>query len=367
MKGRTGRQQPSPPNVDKTVSCTRLLRHCLATVLSSKCRLLYLQTTIASLEEEGILPEVLKHVKQLSDLITCSGVTKSWHAACQRVQPLHISIGGEEKLLLRVAGLTGILQWLQRQQMQRNLQEVKGLTLNFKNGYASDCRQSTGLMLFLQSVLTLTGCLLVTSCEFFCDMAQEPLEKIVSLLPLTLQGLTLHDFNDLSPRIDLSMFARLKSLKAVNINSFPRMFDSSTYILSCKLAFLQQLVLVPRGLRLSVPSSVAAFLPNLECLVARTAVSQAHSVLSHPCLKEAHLTLIKADSDESEDSDTDGLEDLQTACVLRIGEDSNLESLVLDGRDVNVQLNIAKPNLDLDCRGVSIRFRILLQQVFCLL
>lgn len=98
MKGRTGRQQPSPPDVDKT-------------------------TTIASLEEEGILPEVLKHVTQLSDLITCSGVTKSWHAACQRVQPLHISIGGEEKLLLRVAGLTGILQWLQRQQMQRNLQE----------------------------------------------------------------------------------------------------------------------------------------------------------------------------------------------------------------------------------------------------
>ena len=43
--------------------------------------------------------------------------------------------------------------------------------------------------------------------------------------------------------------------------------------------------------------------------------------------------------------------------MLRIGEDSNLESLVLDGRDVNVQLNIAKPNLDLDCRGVSIRFR----------
>ena len=316
---------------------------------------MYLQTTFASLEEEGILPEILKHVKQLSDLITCSGVTKSWHAACQRVQPLHISICGEEKLLLRVAGLTGILQWLQRQQMQRNLQEVKGLTLNFKSGYASECRQSTGLMFFLQSVLTLTGCLLVTSCELFCGGAQEQLEKIVSLLPLTLQSLTLHEFHDLSPHIDLSMFARLKSLKAVNINSFPRIFDSSTCILTCKLASLQQLVLVPRALRLSVSSRVAAFLPNLQCLVARIAVSQAHSVLSHPCLKEAHLTFTKADSDESEDSDTDGL---QTTCVLRIGEDSNLESLVLDGRGVNVQLNIAKPNLDLDCRGVSIRFRI---------
>ncbi len=77
-------------------------------------------------------------------------------------------------------------------------------------------------------------------------------------------------------------------------------------------------------------------------------------MLSHPCLKQAHLQLTKTDSDDSEGSDTDGL---KTTCVLRIDEDSNLESLVLDGRRVDVQLNIAKPNMDLDCRGVNIRFR----------
>jgi len=300
------------------------------------------------LEEEGML-------QQLSDQVTCSGVTKGWHAACQRVQALHIGIGGEEKLLLCEAGLTGILQWLQRHEMQGDLQEVKGLTLDFTRGYAFEWHQKTRLLFFLQSVLTLTGCLLLTSCELFCGGAQEQLESFVSLLPLTLQSLTLHEIPDRSPDMDLSMFARLKILKAVNINRLPRTFEGSTCILNCKLASLQELVLVRSALRLSVFSSVAAFLPNLQCLVARIAVSQAYSVLSHPCLKEAHLTLTKADSDDSEDSDTDGL---QTTCVLRIGEDSNLESLVLDGRGVDVQLNIAKPNIDLDCRGVSIRFRI---------
>ena len=316
---------------------------------------MFLQTAFASLEEEGLLPEILKHVKQLSDLITCSGVTKTWHAACQRVQPLHISIGGEEKLVLRMAGLTGILQWLQRHQMQRNLQEVKGLTLNFKRDYASEIRQSSALLLFLQSVLTLTGCLLATSCELFCGGTQVQLEKNVSLLPLTLQSLTLHEVHERSSHINLSMFARLQNLKAVSITKSLRTCDDSTCILNCKLAALQELVLIPRALNLSVSSSVAAFLPNLQCLVARMPVSQACSVLSHPCLKQTHLVLTKTDPDDSEGSDTDGL---KTTCVLRVGEDSNLESVILEGRRVDVQLNIAKPNMNLDCRGVDIRFRI---------
>jgi len=316
---------------------------------------LFLQTAFASLEEEGLLPEILKHLKQISDLITCSGVTKTWHAACQRVQPLHNSIGGEEKFVLRMAGLTGILQWLQRHQMQRNLQEVKGLTLNFKRDYASEIRQSSALLLFLQSVLTLTGCLLATSCELFCGGTQVQLEKIVSLLPLTLQSLTLHEVHERSSHINLSMFARLQNLKAVSITKSLRTCDDSTCILNCKLAALQELVLIPRALNLSVSSSVAAFLPNLQCLVARMPVSQACSVLSHPCLKQTHLVLTKTDPDDSEGSDTDGL---KTTCVLRVGEDSNLERVILDRRRVDVQLNIAKPNMNLDCRGVDIRFRI---------
>ena len=281
---------------------------------------MFLQTTFASLEEEGLLPEIRKHVKMISDLITCSGVTKTWHAACQRVQPLHISIGGEEKFVLRMAGLTGILQWLQRHQMQHNLQEVKGLTLNFKRGYASEIRQNSTLLLFLQSVLTLTGCLLATSCELFGGGTQ--VQKIVSLLPLTLQSLTLHEVHERSSRINLSMFARLQNLKVVSIPKSLRTCDNSTCILNCKLAALQELVLIPRALNLSVSSSVAAFLPNLQCLVAKMPVSQACSVLSHPCLKQAHLVLTKTDPDDSEGSDTDGLE---TTCVLRVGEDSNLE------------------------------------------
>lgn len=256
---------------------------------------------------------------------------------------------------MRMAGLTGILQWLQRHQMQRNLQEVKGLTLNFKRDYASEIRQSSALLLFLQSVLTLTGCLLATSCELFCGGTQVQLEKIVSLLPLTLQSLTLHEVHERSSHINLSMFARLQNLKAVSITKSLRTCDDSTCILNCKLAALQELVLIPRALNLSVSSSVAAFLPNLQCLVARMPVSQACSVLSHPCLKQAHLVLTKTDPDDSEGSDTDGL---KTTCVLRVGEDSNLESVILDGRRVDVQLNIAKPNMNLDCRGVDIRFRI---------
>lgn len=256
---------------------------------------------------------------------------------------------------MRMAGLTGILQWLQRHQMQRNLQEVKGLTLNFKRGYASEIRQSSALLLFLQSVLTLTGCLLTTSCELFCGGTQVQLEKNVSLLPLTLQSLTLHEVHERSSHINLSMFARLQNLKAVSITKSLRTCDDSTCILNCKLAALQELVLIPRALNLSVSSSVAAFLPNLQCLVARMPVSQACSLLSHPCLKQAHLVLTKTDPDDSEGSDTDGL---KTTCVLRVGEDSNLESVILDGRRVDVQLNIAKPNMNLDCRGVDIRFRI---------
>lgn len=256
---------------------------------------------------------------------------------------------------MRMAGLTGILQWLQRHQMQRNLQEVKGLTLNFKRDYASEIRQSSALLLFLQSVLTLTGCLLATSCELFCGGTQVQLEKNVSLLPLTLQSLTLHEVHERSSHINLSMFARLQNLKAVSITKSLRTCDDSTCILNCKLAALQELVLIPRALNLSVSSSVAAFLPNLQCLVARMPVSQACSVLSHPCLKQTHLVLTKTDPDDSEGSDTDGL---KTTCVLRVGEDSNLERVILDRRRVDVQLNIAKPNMNLDCRGVDIRFRI---------
>ena len=227
----------------------------------------FLWTTFASLEEEGLLPDILKHVQQLSDLITCSGVTKRWHAACQRVQPLHISIGGEEKLLLRVAGLTGILQWLQRHQMQRDLQEVKGLTLNCNRGYVFECHHNTHVLVFFQSVLTLTDCLLLTSCESFCGGAQEQLEKIVSLLPLTLQSLTLHETHGWSSQIDLSMFARLKSIKAINSDRFSRSFQGSTCILNCKLASLRELVLVPGSLRLSDVSGLAAFLPSLQYLL----------------------------------------------------------------------------------------------------
>lgn len=238
---------------------------------------------------------------------------------------------------MRMAGLTGILQWLQRHQMQRNLQEVKGLTLNFKRGYASEIRQSSALLLFLQSVVTLTGCLLATSCELFCGGTQVQLEKIVSLLPLTLQSMTLHEVHERSSHTNLSMFARLQNLKAVSITKSLRTCDDSTCILNCKLAALQELVLIPRALNLSVSSSVAAFLPNLQCLVARMPVSQACFVLSHPCLKQAHLVLTKTDPDDSEGSDTDGL---KTTCVLPVGEDSNLERIILGRRRVDVQLNI---------------------------
>lgn len=309
-----------------------------------------MQTTFTALEVEGLLPEILKHIEQVSDLVWCVGVSKIWGAACQVVQPLHISIGGDSKKLLKVAGLSGILQWLQKQQLLCNLQSVQGLTLIFTEGFVGECYFESRLrMCFAQSCLAIAGCLPLTSCELTDQDVQ--LESIVSLLPLTLK--ITGNACEGSGAIDLSVCQRLRNLQTLHldIGGCPRNRLGSCFVLVHKLASLQKLMLVPRACLLG--GSPTVLLPSLQFISASIPVYQVQRVLAHPCLRHAHLICdTYATRDDSDTEDT-------AAYVLHVGEDSHLESLslALNGAHMKVQLNIAKLNIDFDCCGVIVRFR----------
>ena len=312
-----------------------------------------MQTTFTALEVKGLIPEILKHIEQVSDLVRCVGVSKIWGAACQTVQPLHISIGGDSKKPLKVAGLSGILQWLQKQQLLCNLQSVQGLTLMFTEGFVGECYIKSRLcMCFAQSCLAIAGCLPLTSCELTDQDVQ--LESIVSLLPLTLQNLKIKgNACEGSGAIDLSVCQQLRNLQTLHldIGGCPRTRLGSCFVLVHKLASLQKLMLVPRACLLG--ESPTVLLPSLQFISASISVYQVQRVLAHPCLRHAHL--ICESYATRDDSDTEDA----AAYVLHIGEDSQLESLslALNGAHMKLQLNIAKPNIDFDCCGVIVRFR----------
>lgn len=306
------------------------------------------------------MPEILKHVQQLSDLVTCTGVCKTWNAACQIVQPLHISIGGEEKKLLRVSGLTGILQWLQKQQSLRNLQSLQGITLIFTEGFLSECFARSCLHIFSQSCLVVAGCVSLTSCEFTDREVQ--LDTLVSLLPLTMQSLKVRGICEVPDPICLSVFQRLRNLQTLDLNIKRCSVSSlanSCFLLTNRLASLQTLVLVPRLFIMGDYATV--LLPNLQCISANLFVFQAEAVLAHPRLRHARLTLDSlAKPKARKQSNGDTVANCKVHnCVLCVGEDSNLESVSLsyDGADptIAVQLNIKKPNIDFDCCGVVVR------------
>lgn len=311
-----------------------------------------MQTTFTALEVEGLLPEILKHIQQLSDLVTRVGVSKTWGAACEIVQPLHISIGGDSTNPLTVAGLSGILQWLQKQQLLCNLQSLQGLTLVCIEGFLSECYVESRLRIFAQSCLAIAGCLPLTSCELTDQDVQ--LESIVSLLPLTLQNLKIKgNVCEGTGAVDVSVCQRLRNLQTLHldIGGCPRNRLGSCFVLVHKLASLQKLILVPGACLLG--DSPTMLLPNLQRISASIPVYQVQRVLAHPRLRHAHL--ICESYAIRDDSDTEDA----AAYVLHVGEDSQLESLslALNGAHMKVQLNIAKPNIDFDCCGVIVRFR----------
>ena len=276
------------------------------------------------------------------------------------MQPLHISIGGKEKKLLRVAGLTGILQWLQKQQSLRNLQSLQGIKLIFTEGFLSECFARSRLHIFSQSCLVVAGCLSLTSCAITDGDVQ--LDTLVSLLPLTMQSLKVRGICEVPEPICLSVFQRLRNLQTLDLN-IKRCSESSPanscFLLSSRLASLQTLVLVPR---LFIMGDYATLLlPNLQCIFANLFVFQAEAVLAHPRLRHACLTLDSlANPEARKQSNGDKVANCKVhKCVLCFREDSCLESLSLsyDGADPNikVQLNIEKPNVDFDCCGVVVR------------
>ncbi len=312
---------------------------------------------MTALEEEGLLPEILQHVGQLSDLLTCTKISRTWHAASQDVQPLHIGIGAIDRLPISMAGLTTMLQWLQRQQSQRNLDNVHGLTLDVDEGFEIECHSKRHVLVFCQSVLTLAGCLPLLSCELSGNLQ---LEAAISLVPVSLQNFIINVTRYEQPHIiQLSMFERLVGLQTLSLDVEYQVSMNGNYahvLLDAKLPSLQTLIVSPRMLK---PASVidwATFLPSLQSINAHIPVFQAQAMLAHPSLKHAKLTLIGDDLD-SDDSGLDYLK-CHVDCVLRIEEHSKLQSLALDCERVRVQLNIAKPNISFDCgHGVSVRFR----------
>ena len=73
---------------------------------------LVLQTSIASLEDEQMLTQVLRHLNSLKDVARCSAVSRSWHAASQAVQLLSIAVDSDRQLTSDKAAT--VLQQLQR-------------------------------------------------------------------------------------------------------------------------------------------------------------------------------------------------------------------------------------------------------------
>lgn len=218
------------------------------------------QTSLSTLEAQGLLPTVLQHLLQPADILVCSAVSKSWRVACRAVQPLSIVIGQGFGCSGRisVAGLTGILQWLQTQHAQQRLQQVFTLGIHLGSGFAPECHRKHHLAAFCQSVLTIAGCRL-TGCRLTGKLC---VESAASLLPVTLQKLYLGAHGDQPEAIPLSWFARLVNLKRLELvvigTDNRRLSGANCVLCDAKLESLQTLVVSYMIFRIADNCSFAA-------------------------------------------------------------------------------------------------------------
>jgi len=316
--------------------------------LTSRC--CDLQMTFAAIETEGLLSEVLKHLEQIADLLSCGAVSRSWRAASNDVQPSNLVIGQGFGTRIGLAGMKGILQWLQNKHLQQRLQNTQGLGLVLGSGFAPECFKERRSMAFCQSVLTLAGCCRLARCYLIGKLC---LETAASLLPVTMQELQLRIHGELPDCISLSIFERLHNLKSLIIWPDLANFEPTVYaLLDAKLESLQTLVIRERSLRVDDAFSLAAHLPNLQSLDAVISVQQFQGVLTHACLRHADLELLAYPWSE------DNALAAAPSYAFRVEACSNLNSLTLSlGEPMDVQLDIAKHDLEFDCVGVNVRYR----------
>jgi len=263
---------------------------------------LVLQTSIASLEDEQMLMQVLRHLNSLNDIARCSAVSRSRHAASQAVQLLSIVMDTGDRKLASDNAAT-VLQQFQRceaQGMFRQLQQMY-LAVGAYSPYFVQQSSTTSFFLSMVKVMSSGPQLANISSSWplkTCHLSGVfPLIHAVLCLPDTVEHVILEPDSRACPGyIHLHVFGRIVNLQTLEIRAKDFLVHRrTTFLLDCVLGSLQTIYLLDRGeLVVCDGFSLGTSLPTLRHFGAALNSFNARALLALPEVKFAALHVTNA-------------------------------------------------------------------------
>ena len=282
-------------------ACATVVLLCFCNAIIQQQAALVLQTSIASLEDEQMLMQVLRHLNSLKDIAQCSAVSRSWHAASQAVQLLSIVMDTGDRKLTSDNAAT-VLQQFQRceaQGMFRQLQHMY-LAVGAYSPYFVQQSSTTSFFLSMVKVMSSGPQLANISSSWplkTCHLSGVfPLMRAVLCLPDTVEHVILEpDSSSCSGYIHLHVFGRFVNLQTLEIRAKGLLVHRTTFLLDCVLGSLQTIYLFDTGeLVVCNGFSLRTSLPTLRHFGAVLNSFNAHALLALPELKFAALHVIDA-------------------------------------------------------------------------
>ena len=263
---------------------------------------LVLQTSVASLEDEQMLTQVLRHLNSLKDIARCSAVSRSWHAASQAVQLLSIAMDtGDRKLTSDNAA--AVLQRFQRCEARGMFRQLQQMYLAVGVYSPQFLQQGSPISFFLSMVKVMSSGPQMANISSSWPLRTGHLSGVfpfipaVLCLPVTVEHVILEPGSSTCPgHVDLHVFDRFVNLQTLEIRAKrSRARRRISFLLDCVLASLQTIYLLDRGeLVVCDGFSLGTSLPALRQFGAALNSFNARALLALPELKFAALRVTNA-------------------------------------------------------------------------
>ncbi len=264
---------------------------------------LVVQTSVASLEDEQMLAQVLRHVNSLKDIARCSAVSRSWHAASQAVQLLSIAMDTGDRQLTSDNAATVLqkFQLCEARGMFRQLQQIYLAVGAYSPHFV---RQGSTTSFFLSVVKVMSSGPQMANISSSwplrsCHLSGVfPLIPAVLCLPVTVKHVILEpDFSTCPGYVHLHVFSRFVNLQTLEIRAKGSLADRgrTSFLLDCVLGSLQTMYLLDRGVLVVCDGfSLGTSLPTLRHFGAALNSFNARALLALPELKFAALHVTNA-------------------------------------------------------------------------
>ena len=222
---------------------------------------------------QGLLNEVLDHLTDVGDIITCSAVSKAWRIAVQGIQPRSLVVPG---LRYFVDCGDGMLQWLQSLHSQGKSRNLRRFTIEAYPGSDEDDGHSER---FGQCAVMMTDFWQLQYCSLEGEF---DMMTAMRLLPVSLQHLSLGLCEPFVYwPVLLSTFSRFAIMQFLAIDVFARHgTDEKHFELDTVLPMVTHLHLRHGTLVKTTHHSTTTCLPNLQHLVAHVCLQHANDYLS---------------------------------------------------------------------------------------